>query len=692
MADRLFLAAKDLEPFEKYRSRFPRDVRAMSAAGGRSFEPLEDLARDQVRPFVEGRSHGFKGVGIQVAPGDGMSWSAQAVDSAIQDAAPQVERLHLKGELGGGVYPELAEIIPMRRIAAIAQKHGLLTSVKLVGKRLYILVILGALALGVIGTALTAVVSQQSPSATTLTWPFLVISVVTAGVALLSQLLLNALNSDSPSSRLARAAEDIFNHSKREKPSEKYTSFIDDLVERLRYFATFRCLIVDDFTHLDNVTRKVLETYLGFYADGSRDEFWMLFFATDDKWLEVPVNRSERTRGKAYGYRYMRLFSLEHLSPPKRRELAEEYGTPERARYLTVGAIVRDNSGLSSMIEVFQQEHNARKPPAAGQARTGDMLDFFYIFALNAIPDQNPWMHKPVIRSTFSKRTKYRTQLLEALMPGCDLAKSSIGSYLRDMSETFFPLAGETSGSVQNGRFAVAPEAFEELTDSWRTFDLADPRMVHLFWSLYWTDVELHGAKNIGVLPKICAHILRSATPAELKGKLGAPKAFISAFTNDFFDIATDVLRACLRTCVLGDVPALFEYLLRLAEDDSEQVERRRRSRLRPLAWQAYGLLGDERLLAIILELQPAMSQQRAPAPQKRDLTYLFLQSMTSTDREARELMRSELTRAGKHASVYARSRASWLAVSVTPFLREGSPSLTAVAADVRGRAARHRR
>ena len=442
---------------------------------------------------------------------------------------------------------------------------------------------------------------------------------------------------------------------------------------------------MDDFTKLDSLTRTVLETYLSYYADGSRDEFWVLFYATDDKWLEVPVRRPERTRSKPYGYRYTRLFSLEHLPPSKRRELAAENGTPERASYLTVGHIVRDNSGLSSMVELFQQEYNARKPPV-GQTRTGDMLDFFYIFALNAIPDQNPWMHKPAIRAVFSQRRKYRTQLLEALMPGCDLSKSSIGSYLRVMSETFFPLAGETSGSVQNGRFRVAPEACEELTESWRDFDLADPGMVHLFWTLYWTDIELHGARNIGVLPKVCAHLLLSATPAELKGRLGGQKAFVSSFTNDFFDIATDILRACLRTCVLSDVPALLEYLLRLAEDDNAEVERRRRSRLRPLAWQAYGLLGDESLLAVLLELQPITAQPRAQAPEKQDLTYLFLQSMTSTDRHAREVMRSELTSAGKHASVYARSRAGWLAVSVTPFLRRGSPSLRAAAADARGR------
>ncbi len=407
----------------------------------------------------------------------------------------------------------------------------------------------------------------------------------------------------------------------------------------------------------------------------------MLFYSTDDKWLEVPVNRSERISSKAFGYRQTRLYSLEHLLAAQRRELAELNGAPERSGYLTVRAIARDNSGLSSMTELFQQEYDARKAPAQG-TRAGDVLDFFYIFALNALPGQNPWLRKPDIRTNFSQQRKYRSQVLQALMPGCDLSKTKITSYLKLMSDIFFPLAGETSGSTLHGRFLVAPEACDQLTDSWRKFDLADPGIVHLFWTLYWTDTELRGALNIAMLPKICVHMLRSATPAEIKEQLGVRKTDIGGFADEFFNIALEILRACLRTCVLGDVPALLDHALRLAEDDNEQTERRRRARLRPLAWQAYGLLGDERLLAVILELQMTTAQRRGPASQKRDLTYLFLQSMTSADRKARELMRSELTRAGKHASVYARSRAGWLAVSLAPFLQLSAPSLSAAAGD----------
>jgi hypothetical protein len=614
-----------------------------------------------------------------------MSWSAEVADAAIEDAAPHVSRLGLKGELGASVVPELAQIIPFRRIAALAQKRGLLTSVKLVGKRFYALVVVAALALGIAGSVLTSALSEHGLTAASLTLPFLAASVLAGIFALASQFLLSALRPDSTSSPLTRAAEDIAAHARSPKPSEAYQSFIDDLAGALAYFAKFRCLIVDDYTRLDAVSRKVLEVYLQFYASDSRDELWILFYSTSDKSFEIPVNRPERMSKKACGYRHTRLYQLAHLSPDQRRQLAEEHGIPERAGYLTVKAIVHDNSGLSSISELFQQEYDNRKPPVQG-SRTGDTLDFFYIFALNAIPGQNPWMSRPDIRKNFSQVRKFRSQVLHALMPGTELSKTDVTTYLKRMSDSFFPLAGETSGSPLQGRFLVAPEAHEQLTASWRDFDLADPGVVHLFWTLYWTDTELRSALNVAMLPKLCRHMLASATPAEIRERLGGRKADISSFTDEFFNIAIEVLRACLRTCVLGDVPALLDYTLRLTEDDSEQVERRRRARLRPLAWQAYGLLGDERLLAVILELQVTTGQRAGAGSATRDLMYLFLESMTSADRRTRQLMRSEITRAGKHASVYARSRAGWLAVSLAPCLRTGSPSLTAAADDARDR------
>ena len=610
-----------------------------------------------------------------------MSWSATSADSAIEEAAPRVPRLHLKGRPGSSPYPELANLISMRRIAVQAHKRGIATSVTLLGSRRYTMIILLAIAVGAAGSVVSATVTGAGLSSTP-TLPFLGLTVVSAGLGIISKLLSQRLNQDSPSSPLSKIAEDIAAQGNAAQPSDAYRSFVDDLAVRLGRFGEFRCLIVDDFTNLDNLTRQVLESYLRNVASEKRDEFWVLFYSADDKHLEFLINRPERVHRKPTGYRYTHLFRLEHLTADQRRQLATAYESPERAVFLTVRAIARDDSGLASLGALFQREYNERAARNTDPSE-GDSLSFLYIFALNAIWAGNPWMDTYNIRRSFSRQRRFRSQILKLLMPGLALSPTAIARCLDAMLASFFPQAGEVSGKGRRRTFKVAPEAGEYLDKSWRKFDLAIPGMVHLFWFLYWSDTELHGTPNVALLRKISYHLLKSIPPVELGAKLQMRNTEIAAFSDELFNTTLEVLRACLKTCLLSDISDLLNYALRLSEDDRERVAQRRRARLRPLAWQAYGLLGDERLLGVILDLNPVAEMAGGSVRPRSDLMNLFLDSMPKSDAVGR-LMRNELTRRGmaKHAGTYAVTRAGWLAASLSPFLRSANPNLTAAAND----------
>lgn len=616
-----------------------------------------------------------------------MSWSATSADSAIAETAPRLPRLHLTGQLGAGPYPALANVISMRRIAAQAQKNGIATSARLLGARRYTIIILAAIAVGAAGTIASAAIKGSNFSSSPITWPFAGLAVLSAGLAIISQLLNRVLNRDSPSSPLTKISEDIARQANAPEPSSAYWSLVDDLAVQLSKFGVFRCLIVDDFTNLDNVTRHVLEAYLRNFASEKRDEFWILFYSTDDKRLEVLITRPERADRKPPGLRYTHLCRLEHLSADQRRHLAEAYGAPERAAFLTVRAIARDDSALASLGALFQREYQQRDGRNADPAE-GDTLGWFYIFALNAVWAGNPWMDTYSIRQGFSRQRRFRSQLLRLLMPGLALSPTAITQRLDAMLASFFPLAGEVSGQARRRAFKVAPEAGEYLEKSWRDFDLANPGTVHLFWFLYWSDTELHGSPSIAMLRKISYHLLKSTPPAELGAQLQMPEAEIVAFSDELFNTTLEVLRACLKTCLLSDIADLINYSLRLAEDDRESVEQRRRTRLRPLAWQAYGLLGDERLLGAILDLNPTAEPATGPPGPEPNLMNLFLGSIPRVDADTNRQMRSELARQGvaKHAGAYAVMRAAWLAASLSPVLGPTSPTLTAAADDCRQR------
>jgi hypothetical protein len=684
VATDVFLESRDLETFEQDRRTYARRLQALPQVGRPAPRPLEDVIRDRVANYLAESAHGFYCLGIEVYPGDGMSWSATSADSAIEENAPRVSRLHFAaGRRREEPYPELSHVISMRRIASHAQKRGLATSARLLGTRRSMIVILAAIAVGAGGLIVSATIKGGKFSSSPLTWPFLGLAVVSATLAIISQLLSHGLNQDSPGSPLAKIAEDIAAQANAAKPSDAYWSFVRDLALQLSKFGEFRCLIVDDFTNLDNVTRHVLEAYLQDYASEKRDEFWILFYSTDEKRLEFLINRPERVNHKPPGYRRTHLFRLEHLTADQRRQLAVAYGSPERAVFLTIRAIARDDSALASLGALFRREYNERRAKNASPAE-GDSLSLFYIFALNATWAGNPWMDTYNIRQGFSRQRRFRSQILKLLMPGFAWSPTAITRCLDAMLASFFPLAGEVSGQGRRRTFKVLPEAAEYLDKSWRELELTAPGIVHLFWFLYWSDTELHGSPNVALLRKISYHLLKSTPPVELGAQLQMKKTEVAEFSDELFNTTLEVLRACLKNCLLSDIADLLNYALKLAEDDREPVERRRRTRLRPLAWQAYGLLGDERLLGVILDLNPAAESANGSVPPQSDLMDLFLGSMPRSDGNVSRLMRSELTRRGmaKHVGAYAVIRAGWLAASLSRYLGPTSPSLTAAAND----------
>ncbi len=683
MPDRPFMDPDEISAFARDRARFSREVLAVNGTGRPSPEPLEAMVTRHLG------DKGFRCVGIEVLGDDGMSWAAHVADTVVAESAPRATRMRLRGGAGSAAHPELEQILSPRKIAVIAQKNGLVKSARLLGRRRYAVTVAGAIAVGAVGSVLGVTFAGHGFSEASLTLPLVIALVAVAALAVLGQLLIETLRPESHSSPLARAAEDIAAEARRERLSDNFRHFIYDLAAELRRPSDFRCLIVDDFTSLDIISRMVLQYYLEFFAESSRRELWIIFCSAEDKWLRVTAAGRMKGERAPYGFRRIVMYLLDHLSAAKGKELAAARGVAWRG-YHTVGAIVRGDS-RTALTDFFEQEHNARAQLVDG-IPVGEILDFFYVLALNVVPEHNPWMHASDIRSNFSRKSR-RSRILALLMRGRYLSATEIAQYLRLASDRYFPLAGSVAGENEGGtrfrRFLVAPEASECLESSWQDLGLPNPSIVHLFWALYWADRELHGPANIAVLPLICAHLLQSAAPTSIKKQIADTQADFDAFTDDLFNTVLELVRACLKLCLLGDVRGLLEYALRLVEDDREQVERRRRARLRPLAWQAYGLLGDEKLLAIILEFQQAAPARRPGGDASgHDLTYLYLQSIPGEDADTRELMSAELSRsdAALHSGGYARARAGWLMAGIAPFLSAGMSSLLEVAEDAQER------
>jgi hypothetical protein len=345
MPSRVFLESKSPSDFAEQRVRFGRTVKSLSHSDQQPSEPLEDLVKGLVHDRLREHSHGFRCLGIEVEDRDGMSWSARLAESVIAEEAPRARCLRLIGEPGVKSYPDITQIIRMRQIARLAKKRGLVTSVRLIGIPLYTVIVVGAIAAGAAGAVLTSFLKDGRFTAASLPLPFLGITVLIAALGFAANYLTNALNlTDAPP--LFKVASDIAAHAIAAQPISAYDQFINDLAAKLGQFADLRCLIVDNVTGLDPITRSVLEAYLKSYASELRSEVWILFYSADDKSFEFLINRPKRANRGPIGYRYTRLYRLERLSSAQTTALAELNGTPERAHFRRVGDIVREDSSV----------------------------------------------------------------------------------------------------------------------------------------------------------------------------------------------------------------------------------------------------------------------------------------------------------------------------------------------------------
>lgn len=684
MDARYFLTDKDdkeqLADFERDRDRFARQIRVRQQKNAAP-QPLVSAVVDLASAYLAEQNHGFQGVAVAVEGGDGMTWSAHSVDRGIADALPEVPRIRLQGQ--PGVYgPELAHVIPIRKIAMAAQRHRLIKSVRLIGWRLTTVVVLAALAVGVVGAVVSAITSN-SVTSTSITLRLVIFSVITVTATMIGKLAAQLIYPNFRENTLTKVIDDL-KALEKEPVSDQYRAFVDELTMMFGRLSQFRCVIVDDYCVLDRVTRMVLDNYLRHQADEQRSELWVIFYPVTDKSLEVEIER--QMRNKPYGHRRIKLYQQDPLTEPQRRLLAEAWQVPERYIFRTIRAIIQDPSGLVYLDDLFGQAYRERRGPASGQ-RAADILDLFYLIAINASCGGNPWLYERDILANFSRERGLRARVLQALLPGRALSRATLSAELGKMRMKFFPRAGEIAGESGQRRLRATAEAGEILEGTeaapgkWADFELASPGLAHLFWVLYWSDTKLNGAPDAFFLQEIVTHLLRSAIPAELDtGALGQnfPR---SALAKELFEVAMQCLAACLRYCLLDDVPELLDRAKALAEDAGREESRRRRRRLRRLAWQAYELLGDESVLSVALDLEPvaaaAAEQDGQPV-----LLDLFLDSTPDATAERRQSIRRELTRTdgGRSVSSYATVRASWLAASVQPFFCPGTPALSAAA------------
>jgi hypothetical protein len=512
-----------------------------------------------------------------------MSWSAEAADRAVEKANPELRRIRIETERGDAVVSEVELLgIKRRAVAGLAAKHGLTRHYRWLGARR---VAIAATLSIVAAFAAVFLAGGADDLDGALTSPVFLGLAAMAALAAAAVREYGARGASRPEV-FAGIVDDV--EANRSAAPDRYERLVAALVERVDVPG---CLIVDRLEAVDDLTRHVIEAALRSTLPGRGvSGFWILFESAEIGRLakELVVSGAMGIRHGAMGVTVKLLDQLQ-LSRDERHRLASALGRPERAGFAAVGDIAGRRRGTG---EAATDEALLRFFQGVGE-RGGDArkaLELYYLLAITATAGRNVRFKQRTIERSFAEETaqKGRWAVLRVAMPSSRLTPDDVDAQLVEIDAEFRPVMTATAP----GLLRLNREAADTLIAHHEELGLSAPSVCHLFWALHWYASRHHLGGTVW-LEKLMAHLLEASLPDELaEADIGLRELVVSA--------CIDGVESALGASLLADVPALLVKGAAFLEGNVESEGGRE---LRRLAWEAYALLGDERILGVLLEL-----------------------------------------------------------------------------------------
>jgi hypothetical protein len=662
-----FLDAGEYQRFTQDYHQFPRHIeRVNDAAGAAPRKPqhreVDEFAAQQLRELLRFKHARFAGLAVAVHEGDGMSWSATAVDQALAEAEGnrKLQRVYLRGEAAPGRLPEIATVIPRRTFAALAQKHHLTRSFRFVGRGAAVGLTLASIVLAVLATVLLTFTQSTSPSL--LRQPaFWAAAVALAVVAILAQKVNARVSTETRSKAMEQLAKDL------ENPDEgrAHRDFADALAEQLSRPRGPRRVIVDGFDRLDPTTKATIHSYFQNHTrKATHSDLWVIF----ENAVTLEFRREALLAHAGHGYQRTKHFDQLLLTDDQRRDLAAYDDQPLRDGAYTVRQVRRPQLGGGEAFHEFFEQQRIKYPWSEDRYQT---LEFFMLLSLTAAWGGTTALPRSYLEYGFAEKGRPRSEVLASFLRGSDLKTNEFRAHLHNLEKDFGPCM-RVNQDGPSKEYHLKPDwALALIQDgAWSRYKLPDPGLGHLFWALFWHDkIQNHPLQAFWV-HKLTRHILQSSRPTLLGGTLS------QGVTDALFEATDFAVKSSLRCCLLDDLPDLLSLALELIdEDDDAWFDRAQR--LLDHAWEAFTVLGHEQILRVVLDLERWRTREasRQRPPQADALERLFLQSTSlSSQGQAPRLEALVLARTQADPAVrtYARTRAAWLALTLNKFLHTG--------------------
>lgn len=618
-----FLDPGDAELFDQPNRRLPRRVvESLKTPGDRAKKPefpLSDVVRDQVAGL--GRRvqlNWLESMCVAVSEGDGMSWSAEVVARLFEERFPNYHLIRVSSRLPASSLPAVTQLVPRRQFLKLVARRRLTSSFLGLApwqRAALIAAILGAaLVIRIVELAAKPYEHLAGHMQTLLASPaFLGLSSAAVVLAFVSERVLTHQLTRESADGIGKVREEI----ERRADSSAFGDLIEDLVAAMQQGPRPRGVVIDDFGGLDLTTRQAVLRYFAADKDlAPGANYWVLFEGEDGERFSPHTYHAREVSG----FRQARLFRQLLLSPEERTQLAAAVDLPERADLSTVKAICSLRPEQLDFCHDFLLDYLASHPRREGHYSDVDLL---FLLALAAEFGSRPYELKDLLGKLSGDTKGLRGRVLATFLPGTALGRDEfrtrLGGVQADLSRL---LIADAAAGVT--RYAVRPETKLTLEQHAAEFGLQPRGLGHLFWAILWFDKVQFMPVEAFWVRTIALHL----RGADLSG-LEPGELYASAEERIFLALLFTIDGA-LKTCVFEPIIDLLDRAVTLSSSTSLRRLRDQRRKMRRLCWQAYSVLADEAILAMLLrvDLPGERVERREPDERELRLQTLFVRSL----------------------------------------------------------------
>jgi len=673
-----FLDPDELDKFTDKKAHLERSVietshkfYASKEAGAK--RKFSSIIEERLKKLLKREKKWFECICVRIHENDGITWAAEKAKETVKKIISNHYKLILLGERAQiDSLPLISSVLGVDNFLSLAYKKNF-TSRYISTKSFAKYAIIGSIiVLEVLYGFLSDYQKQTTQAALKNKGSFLddpgyyIILIVMVLVSIITRHIIPNM----PESTRAKSIDKFLDALKnaRNTESNMFEEFIDSLAVKLSREGFPRIIIIDNYEALDFTTKKTLKRYYNKYVEkAAGSEMWIVCEKrTGDGILnDVIQNSGNYTDLNTTTYEQLLLTQEE-----KEKLVKTLHRPPESVQFATIKAVCKGEEEGGDLIYKKVSEYRIEHPCSNEKY---DLIAYLCLLSLTSAP-ANIFLSERYLIKGFIAKSRMRAMILQLYLKNTLLRKDEFEKNFTLLRQCLADmlLYNDESGFT---RFYVKPEVCSALCKYGDKLNLPKAGLGHLFWALFWYD-QLQARPLEALWIRKLAHHLIESELIEIKD----PEEF-EAVVNRFFEAILFALDACMQVCVFESINPLLDKIFTIFDDEQLLTKTSYRKRIFRKCWEAYLLLGDERILTHILNVYYA-NQTGSPSIKswENPLEKLFFDTMRVLP-EKRDLLNSSFllsaigeSENGISIKQYAFARSFWFLAILEPYFHETIP------------------